>query len=348
MQDTSDTTWLVVGGAGYVGSHVVEAFLKHGLGVVVLDDLTTGIRDRVPQDVKLKVGDATNSNTVRTVLGEHRITGIVHLAAKKQARESSEDPHRYWTANIGASLGITRALAGSEVRSFIMSSSCSVYGDSAAAKESSPLAPLSPYARTKLASEWIIQDSARQLGVSVLTFRYFNVIGNSDFPVAHDVASEALVPNIWRAFHAHEPLTIHGTDFPTADGTALRDFVDVRDVARAHALGAVALQSRQTMSDDVFNLGSGEPVSVATVVKTAGHISGHSPKMIGSNAHEADPVQVWAESTRARNALGWVPQYTLEESLRSYQDSLNAKSMTTPRVDANSYTTAAMDASSSQ
>lgn len=316
------TAWLVVGGAGYIGAHVVQALLGHGARCVVLDDLSTGRRARVPDGVPLVVADAAEAPTVAATAREHAIEGVVHLAALKQARESVREPLRYWRVNLGAVLGTLEGLQGSRARWFVFSSSCSVYGHAGEVTPATALAPISPYGHTKAVGEQVLADCCPAQGLSHAALRYFNVVGNGAFPEAADMAGEGLVPCLSRRVLAGQPVQVNGRDFPTRDGSAVRDYVDVRDLAEAHALAGRALRAGHALPP--LDISTGTPSSVLEVVATLGQVTGrtlaveHRPRLAG------DPAEVWAHSAQARDLLGWVPRHTLADSLRSHWQAVTA------------------------
>lgn len=310
--------WLLIGGAGFIGSHVLREFIKEGLDCVILDNLTTGLIERIPRHVPFIYGDATKSNEVLTACQSYDITGVVHLAAFMQARESIAEPIKYWSNNVGASLSIASILDQTKVKRVIFSSSCSVYGNAAGATENSPLNPISPYAMTKVASEQILSQACSKFSISISILRYFNVIGNDNFPESHDQCMETIVPSVVRQITSGEPPLIFGGDFATPDGTAIRDYLDVRDLARAHALVAT---SQQRKEKDIVNVSSGNPVSVKTIMDSILKVSNSSLKPRTAVAKPGDPGEIWAKPSESLRLLGWSPRYDLHESIQSYWNS---------------------------
>lgn len=317
---TAGRAWLIVGGAGYIGSHVTHAFQREGLPVVVFDDLSTGRRERLPADVAFVPGDCADPELIRATCRAHGIGGVVHLAALKQARESTREPLRYWVRNVGAMLGVVDGLSGTDVTSVVLSSSCSVYGAAGPVTEASPVHPVSPYGRTKAVSEQILRDSAEQLGLSWIALRYFNVIGNATFPSAHDTSQECLVPAATRQLAAGQTPVVFGTDHPTPDGSCLRDYVDVRDLADAHLAAARLLAARPPGErlGEVINVASGRPLSVLDILTELYAAHDRPVEFVDAGAREGDPPAVWAEAPQAITRLSWRPTHDVRSSVTAH------------------------------
>lgn len=319
---TGDNTWLVTGGAGYIGAHVVRSLLAADLDVVVVDNFSTGIKERIPDSVKLIEADCADHYMIREVLLAHRVVGVLHLASYKHARESSHEPLRYWHNNVGAMLGLVQAMKGTSVRYFIFSSSCSVYGASGPVTESTPAQPLSPYARTKYACELLLEDVAPELGISSMILRYFNVIGNDNFYMAHDTSTECLLPAAYAKVHRDLAVNVFGVNLPTPDGTALRDYVDVRDLARAHAAAAAHLMAQGMETHLTLNVGIGTPTSVQQILHTLGQEVGRTITIEDCAANTAEPPAIWAESPEAHSTLQWQPKHSLISSIQAHHRSV--------------------------
>jgi UDP-glucose 4-epimerase len=312
--------WLVTGGAGYIGSHTVRALMSEGHIPVVLDDLSTGLTERLPPEVEVVEGRCQDSSLVERLMRSHKFAGVVHLAAFKQARESTSDPLRYWGNNVTSLLGVLQAMAAVPTQHFILSSSCSVLGAAPDAKEETPPNPQSPYARTKLVSEWILQDCSQQLGFDWCSIRYFNVIGRDSSPFAGDSSPQALVPSIKRALRADQAPRVFGDNFDTPDGTAIRDYIDVRDLARAHALVADALLNpvaSTRLSGRAIHVSSGRGISVGELIKVAKSVRPELRDPVYLAAKSGDPSQVWARPSPSLQAIGWSAKYSLRDSLES-------------------------------
>ena len=190
-------TWLVIGGAGYIGSHVSRELNKNGIKVIILDNLSLGIKRRVPEDIELIVQDCTEIRALNKILIDNKIIGVIHMAALKQARESIEKPLEYYDTNLSIMLALLKAMQNSPVKYMVFSSSCSIYGASSEVTELSEKIPISPYGMSKLFCERILEDCAKKLNISFISLRYFNVIGNDNFPFAFDTSKECLIPSIY-------------------------------------------------------------------------------------------------------------------------------------------------------
>jgi UDP-glucose 4-epimerase len=307
--------WLFLGGAGYIGSHVLREFLAAGENCVVLDNLVTGKVERIPPQVELLQCDATNAENIAAACKSFEITGVVHLAAFMQARESVADPIKYWKNNLGVSLALAKVLNGSGIKHVIFSSSCSVYGNAQNATEVSAFNPISPYAMTKVASEQVLTQSAAINEVQLTVLRYFNVIGCGEFEKSFDHGNETILPAAARKITAGVPPVIFGDNFLTKDGSALRDYLDVRDLARAHLLVACRKANLNPMT---MNVSSGRAVSVKEIVSTLLDVSGSelTPTIVPSKP--GDPSEIWACESPELKSLGWNPTYSLYESVLSF------------------------------
>lgn len=251
-------TWLITGGAGYIGAHVVRAMTEAGEHAVVYDDLSTGIADRVPDAVPLVVGSTLDRERVARAIAAHRITGVVHLAAKKQVGESVELPLQYYRENVEGLRVLLEAVTAANVTSFVFSSSAAVYGmpDVDLVTEETPCVPMSPYGETKLAGEWLVRATGRATGLSTASLRYFNVAGAAT-PELADLGVFNLVPMVFEKLTENAPPRIFGDDYPTPDGTCIRDYIHVVDLAEAHVAAARALQASPG-HDLTLNIGRGK------------------------------------------------------------------------------------------
>lgn len=301
-----------------MGAHVVRALVDKGLDVVVYDNLTTGLAERLPDSVPLIVGDSRDSALVAQVLESRKIEGIVHLAAMKHARESVLRPLDYWDNNVGGLLGVLQAAKLTDVRSLVFSSSCSIFGSSGAVERATNPDPQSPYARSKLACELLLKDFVTEAKVATLVLRYFNVIGNGPFPAAQDQSPECLVPTAFRAVMEGRMTSVFGLDHETPDGSSLRDYVDVRDVAAAHALGAVYVSRKQGASFEALNIGTGSPTSVLEVLATIGAITNRDVRISDRGRNPADPSKVWVADSEGQRVLSWTPLHDLRSSVLAH------------------------------
>ena len=313
-------TWLVVGGAGYIGSHIVRELYHAGQPVVVVDDLSTGCAAALPDGVHLEIVDACDAASVGDVLQAYDVSGVIHLAALKHARESVASPLSYWRTNLGTLLGVLEAAEVHPVQWLLLSSSCSVYGSAGHVSENTPLCPESPYAHTKVASEALVRDWATANNVAWAALRYFNVVGSGDFPFASDRSSQCIVPAVAGQISRGESPHVFGGDFDTPDGSALRDYLDVRDLAQAHRLVAedLALRELSTTRGRTLNVGTGHATSVFRIVELISQLMGWSGSTVVTERRPGDPDRVWAAPSLELVALGWAPRFDIRASITSH------------------------------
>ncbi|MFC9318739.1 UDP-glucose 4-epimerase GalE [Streptomyces nigra] len=314
-------TWLITGGAGYIGAHVVRAMTRAGERAVVYDDLSTGIADRVPDGVPLVVGSTLDRERVARALAAHRITGVVHLAAKKQVGESVDRPLLYYQENVeGLRVLLEAVTATSHVRSFVLSSSAAVYGmpDVDLVTEETPCAPISPYGETKLAGEWLVRATGRATGLSTASLRYFNVAGAAA-PELADTGVFNIVPMVFEKLTQGEAPRIFGDDYPTPDGTCVRDYIHVVDLAEAHVAAARALQSSPGHSL-TLNIGRGEGVSVREMIDLINAVTGYDRPPTVTPRRPGDPARVVASADRIATELGWKAKYDVRDMVTSAWD----------------------------
>ncbi|MFE5185115.1 UDP-glucose 4-epimerase GalE [Streptomyces sp. NPDC056628] len=311
-------TWLITGGAGYIGAHVVRAMTQAGERAVVYDDLSTGIADRVPDGVPLVVGSTLDGDRVARALAAHRITGVVHLAAKKQVGESVDRPLLYYRENVeGLRVLLEAVTATSHVRSFVFSSSAAVYGtpDVDLVTEETPCAPISPYGETKLAGEWLVRATGRATGLSTASLRYFNVAGAAA-PELADTGVFNVVPMVFEKLTQDAAPRIFGDDYPTPDGTCVRDYIHVVDLAEAHVAAARALQSSPGHSL-TLNIGRGEGVSVREMIDLINAVTGYDRPPTVTPRRPGDPARVVASADRIATELGWKAKYDVRDMITS-------------------------------
>jgi UDP-glucose 4-epimerase len=319
--DSNIENWLIVGGAGYIGSHVARTFEENGSRIVLLDDLSSGLTRRISSHQTFVKMDARDTDGLIKVINEYNINGIVHLAAMRQARESFTKPIDYWTRNVGTTLSIADAVKNTNIEKLVYSSSCSVYGESSEVDRNTSLKPISPYGNTKLAGENIFQDLLLERKVGIAILRYFNVIGCLNREPFFDETNGALLPKVIPAALRGEKISIYGHDYQTHDGTAVRDYIDVRDLANAHVLVAKNLSPHDTAL--YFNVSSGNPYSVLDVVKEVVKITLSNSEIAFCDRANGDPAAVWSQIDEELVSLGWSPSVSLRDSIRSHVDSYN-------------------------
>lgn len=309
---------LVTGGAGYVGSVSSEALAAAGHHVVVLDSLATGYAGSVPDGVRLVVGSLAERANVSALLREERIEAVLHCAARSLVPQSMSDPALYYHENVVGGVGLLDAMGDAGVERLVFSSTAAVYGEprSVPIRESDETRPINPYGATKLAFEGAMHWYGAY-GLRSVSLRYFNVAGASrHFGERHDPETH-LIPNVLAAARGGPAVTLFGDDYPTPDGTAVRDYIHVLDLADAH-LAALELTGSARPGGEVFNLGSGHGFSVQEVLAVAERVVGRSiPSSVGPRRGGDPPILV-ASSEKARKVLGWTPRRgSLEEMIGS-------------------------------
>ena len=301
---------LLTGGAGYIGSHVVRALGAAGHGCVVVDDLSNGHAQAVA-GVPLIVGDVGDSRRMEAVLREHRIEAVIHLAAFIEVGQSVRDPGAYFRNNTANGLALLEAMRNAGVARLVFSSTAAVYGMPPVTPivEDSPLCPINPYGASKLCMEYMLQAYAAAYGMGVVSLRYFNVAGahpDGDIGEAHSPETHLIPLVLEAAMGRRERVMMFGDDYDTPDGTCVRDYIHVCDLADAHVLAVTAAQAGRVK---VYNLGNGEGFSVRQVVQTCREVTGRpiaaelAPRRVG------DPARLVASSLRAKQELGWRPRF---------------------------------------
>ncbi|MEV7503834.1 UDP-glucose 4-epimerase GalE [Streptomyces sp. NPDC093018] len=311
-------TWLITGGAGYIGAHVARAMAGAGEKVVVLDDLSAAVPARLPSDVPLVTGSTLDGTRLREVLAEHGVTGVVHLAARKQVAESVAEPTRYYRENVGGLATLLDAMAASDVHRLLFSSSAAVYGnpDVDLITEDTPCAPVNPYGETKLAGEWLVRAAGRAYGISTVCLRYFNVAGAAA-PELADTGVFNIVPMVFDRLTRGEAPRIFGDDYPTPDGTCVRDYIHVADLAEAHLAAARRLAGDAPAGDLTLNIGRGEGVSVRELITVIGEVSGDLREPVVEPRRPGDAPRAVASAERAARELGWRARRDVHEMVAS-------------------------------
>jgi len=306
-------TWLVTGGAGYIGAHVVREFLAAGMRVAVVDDLSTGHEDFVPAGAILARGSILDGALLRRVIDEHEVTGVVHVAGFKYAGVSVQRPLHTYGQNVEGTRVLLAAMEDAGVRRIVFSSSAAVYGTPEVdlVTEDTPKAPESPYGESKLIGEWLLRDQEVAVGLAHTSLRYFNVVGSGD-PAVRDTSPHNLFPVVFDALLDGRTPRINGDDYPTPDGTAVRDYVHVSDIARAHVAAARRLDAGEPL-ESAYNLGSGTGVSVAQIMAAVARVTGRGFEPEIGPRRAGDPPRIVANGDLAARDLEWRMRHSLDD-----------------------------------
>jgi UDP-glucose 4-epimerase len=310
-------TWLVTGGAGYIGSHVVRALGAAGLGVVVIDDLSSGHESFVPAGVPFVRGTILDGQLLAETIRENAVTGVIHVAGFKYAGVSVQRPLHTYEQNVTATAVLLAAMEGAGVDRIVFSSSAAVYGTPSTelVTESTPKSPESPYGESKLVGEWLLRDQGVAAGLRHTSLRYFNVVGSGDDAV-YDSSPHNLFPLVIEALLAGREPSINGDDYPTPDGTAVRDYVHVSDVAAAHVAAAHRLEAGDPL-EAAYNLGSGDGASVRRIMEVMASASGVAFTPAITARRPGDPARIVASGELAARDLDWSMRHTLDQMASS-------------------------------
>lgn len=307
----------MTGGAGYIGSHVVRHLLGAGLGVVVLDDLSTGRRGFVPEDVPFIERSLLETAAVTKALKDHDVAGVIHIAGFKFAGISVEKPIHTYQQNVVATMSLLEAMDAAGVSKVVFSSSSSVYGNAASGlvTEDVAFSPTSPYGESKVIGEWLLRNQGVAKGLVHTSLRYFNVVGSGD-PELPDVSPYNLFSMVFAGLERGEVPVIFGNDYDTPDGTCVRDYIHVGDLAAAHVAAATRMDSDLSI-EPAYNLGSGDGTSVAEIMSAIARVTNNDFVPAIGPRRAGDPARVVASGDLAARDLSWAMTHTLDQMISS-------------------------------
>lgn len=311
---------LVTGGAGYIGSHTVRRLLSKGHEVVILDNLSRGHIESVPQGVAFEKADLLDKEGLKSVFARQGFDAVIHFAAFAYVGESVENPGLYYENNVVGSYNLINAVNESGIKKFVFSSTCSVYGnpERTPISEEQSLAPINPYARTKLMIENILGDYDGTHGLKYTALRYFNAAGCSDdgsIGESHDPEPHLIPLVLFTALGKRNSIKIYGDDYDTKDGTCIRDYIHVNDLAEAHALALEYLNDNNPST--AINIGTGDGYSVKEIVEAARDVTGIDIKSEITGRRAGDPAVLVADNSKAKKTLGWKPEYGLKRIIET-------------------------------
>lgn len=313
-------TIIIIGGAGYIGSHMVRTLMEENFAPVVFDNLSTGHSEFVPKEVPFIKGDLRNESDIKKIFKQFSVDTVMHFAASALVSESMSNPIKYYDNNVSACINLLKAMLENKIKRFIFSSTCSVYGEheKMPLREDSETNPTNPYGRSKLMIEEILIDTARTYDFSYISLRYFNVAGahpSGKIGELHNPETH-LIPNILKVVTGQkERLIIFGDDYPTPDGTCIRDYIYIEDLIQAHLLALKAL--RRGTKSNIFNLGNGYGYSVKEVVRAVEKATGEKVNFKIEPRRPGDPARLIASYEKAKEVLGWYPKGDLEQIVQS-------------------------------
>ncbi len=310
----------MTGGAGYIGSHVVNRLCEQVERVICFDNLSSGFKEFVNPNAEFFLGDIRNTVDLKkcfNLLRSPARAGVIHLAGLKYASLSVKDPLEFYEVNLIGTINLVSQMVASDVSNIVFSSSCSVYGNASEPKgviETTNLLPLSPYAKSKLYAESVLEDARKAHDLKVVSLRYFNVAGNSK-QGGHDMSSYNIFPNIYRSLSSNTPLTIFGNDFSTPDGTCIRDYVDVDLLSESHIKVMNKIFAGENLNS-VYNLGSEKGYSVLEIVNAVRQEINENFSVVFSEKRPGDPAQILADCTSAKHDLDWHHTADLHKMVR--------------------------------
>ncbi|MGO1725701.1 UDP-glucose 4-epimerase GalE [Glutamicibacter sp. BW77] len=310
-------SWLVTGGAGYIGSHVVRSLTRAGLEPVIVDSMSSGVRGFVPEEVPFYSVSVLQTEKLTEIMKRHEISGVIHLAGYKYAGESVKHPLLTFEQNVTGTAHLLEAMENARVQNMVFSSSAAVYGtpDEDLVTEATGTLPESPYGQSKLIGEWLIRDQAVAHGLRHTSLRYFNVVGSGSEEL-YDASPHNLFPLVFAALNAGKVPKIFGTDYNTADGTCVRDYVHVADLALAHVEAAKKLAAGEEL-EPVYNLGSGDGVSVRQIMDAVARVTGEEFTALEEARRPGDPARIVADGKLAARDLGWQMRHSLDQMVDS-------------------------------
>ncbi|WP_062070918.1 UDP-glucose 4-epimerase GalE [Demequina sediminicola] len=315
-------SWMVTGGAGYIGAHVVRALRDGGIDAIVVDDLSSGFEKFVPEDAPFVQASILDTAAVTAAMREHDVRGVIHCAGYKYAGESVKYPLHTYTQNVQGTVSLLQAMADAGVTQLVFSSSAGVYGtpDAEVVTEDTATTPESPYGESKLIGEWLINDQVRATADSdaplrATSLRYFNVVGSGTDEV-YDASPHNLFPKVIRAIKGGQAPLIFGEDYDTPDGTCVRDYVHVQDLAHSHVAAARMLDAGRPL-DRVYNLGSGDGTSVKEIVGSLLEAASSDLVPVVRDRRPGDPDRIVARGEKAADDIEWKMSHTIEDMASS-------------------------------
>jgi UDP-glucose 4-epimerase len=310
------STWLVTGGAGYIGAHVVKSLLENDFKVVIVDDLSTGLARKVPPNVVFEKIDIAETNKLAQIMKSNKVEGVIHLAAKKAVGESMINPSLYYKENIGGFISLLEAMSQADVKRIVYSSSAAVYGTPTENKvtEKSATNPESPYGETKLVGEWLLKADEKARQIQWIALRYFNVVGAAN-PELGDTGVNNLVPMAFRALSNNQRPQVFGGDYATQDGSCIRDYIHVSDLADSHLIAAQKLLNENYCG--IINIGRGQGFSVKQVMDTISEVLGKNINYEVVDRRPGDPAQTIADVSKAKSDLNWEAKNDLKSMVSS-------------------------------